>query len=65
MLREMDEQPDRCGTIVAGNEGPGWQFGHLKRGARGDLCPEGGYKGSAQGFNPVSTLGTAAQSDSP
>ena len=30
------------------------QFGHLERGTRGDLCPEGGYRAQPR----VSTLGT-------
>jgi hypothetical protein len=30
------------------------QFGHLDRGTRGDLCPEGGYRAQPR----VSTLGT-------
>jgi hypothetical protein len=30
------------------------QFGHLKRGTRGDLCPEGGYRAQPR----ISTLGT-------
>ncbi len=45
----------RDSTIVARHEV------HLERVTRGDLCPEGGY-GAQPG---VSTLGTAAQSDSP
>jgi hypothetical protein len=44
MLREMDERPDRCGTIVAGHEGPGWQA--LR------TLPEGPCPKGAGGLSP-------------
>jgi hypothetical protein len=34
------------------------QFGHLKRGTRGDLCPEGGYR-AHPGLSPLAPLGQA------
>jgi hypothetical protein len=33
------------------------QFGHLDRGTRGDLCPEGGYRAQPRVSTLVSTLG--------
>jgi hypothetical protein len=53
--------------IVARHEAPrpgftlGLQFGHLERGTRGDLCPEGGYRAQPR----VSTLGTLKTTSSP
>jgi hypothetical protein len=43
MLREMDERPGRCGTIVARHED--------KDGLGRFIAPEG-LQDSAQGFNP-------------
>ena len=49
----LQARPVGTTPIVAWHE-VALQFGHLERGTRGDLCPEGGYRAQPR----VSTLGT-------